>query len=459
MYPLICWQWVCQHVLFGNWSDVNDLFFSILGLAALLAVDFLAIATRAAYTQTNHARLLGLREQMEAKVNIAINLLHNLPRLKASLNLTLLLARFFILGIVFLYTAGILNTSVVWVFWIGMTLTAILMFWFEWAVENQASRYPEIWAVKLAPYARIWMALMKPLLLPLAVGSEEQSIPDGLGSVTEDELKTLVDAGQEEGVFEQGERQMIFSIFQLRETLAREIMVPRIDMLALDVLTPLEDAVDALLQSGHSRVPVFEETVDNTLGLLYAKDLLRVWRTGGQLNSLRDLLRPAYFVPEAKKVDELLTELQAQRIHMAVVVDEYGGVAGLVTLEDIVEEIVGEILDEYDQGEEAPYQVLKTGEYVFLGRVDLDDFNEIMTSHLPSDEADTIGGFMYSRIGRVPDVGEKVREDLLLLTVEQVSGRRIRKVRAQWLLPETDEGREKKHANERSARTINSNSN
>jgi CBS domain containing-hemolysin-like protein len=438
---------------------VNDLFFSILGFAALLAIDYLAIATRAAYTQTNHARLLSLREQMEAKVSIAVSLLYSLPRLKASLNLTLLLARFFILGIVFLYTAVIPNNPIPWLFWILMVLSAIVVFWFEWAVENQVSRNPEIWAVKLAPFARIWVTLMKPLMLPLAFGSEEQITSESIGSVTEDELKTLVDAGQEEGVFEQGERQMIFSIFQLRETLAREIMVPRIDMLVLDVLTSLTDAVDTLLQSGHSRVPVFEETVDNTLGLLYAKDLLRVWRTGGQLNSLRDLLRPAYFVPEAKKVDELLTELQAQRIHMAIVVDEYGGVAGLVTLEDIVEEIVGEILDEYDQAEEAPYQVLKTGEHIFLGRVDLDDFNEIMSSNLPSDEADTIGGFMYSRIGRVPEVGEKVKEDTLLLTVEQVSGRRIRKVRAQWLLPEADEGEENQHANERSTRTLDTNSN
>jgi len=438
---------------------VNDLFFSILGFAALLAMDYLAIATRAAYTQTNHARLLSLREQMEAKVSIAVSLLYSLPRLKASLNLTLLLARFFILGIVFLYTAVIPNNPIPWLFWILMALSAIVVFWFEWAVENQVSRNPEIWAVKLAPFARIWVTLMKPLMLPLAFGSEEQNTSESIGSVTEDELKTLVDAGQEEGVFEQGERQMIFSIFQLRETLAREIMVPRIDMLVLDVLTPLTDAVDTLLQSGHSRVPVFEETVDNTLGLLYAKDLLRVWRTGGQLNSLRDLLRPAYFVPEAKKVDELLTELQAQRIHMAIVVDEYGGVAGLVTLEDIVEEIVGEILDEYDQAEEAPYQVLKTGEHIFLGRVDLDDFNEIMSSNLPSDEADTIGGFIYSRIGRVPEVGEKVKEDTLLLTVEQVSGRRIRKVRAQWLLPEPDEGEENQHANERSTRTLDTNSN
>ena len=438
---------------------MNDLFLSILGLAALLAIDYLAISTRAAYTQTNHARLLSLREQMEAKVNAAVGLLYSLPRLKASLNLTLLLARFFILGVILLYLMGFPVNVMPWGMLLALAVTAILLFWFEWAAESRVGHSPEMWAVKLAPYAKVWIVIMKPLVLPLAIGGEEQVISEGLlGSVTEDELKTLVDAGQEEGVFEQGERQMIFSIIQLRDTLAREIMVPRIDMLALDVTTPLTDAVDALLQSGHSRVPVFEETVDNTLGLLYAKDLLRVWRMGGQLNTLRDLLRPAYFVPEAKKVDELLTELQAQRIHMAIVVDEYGGVAGLVTLEDIVEEIVGEILDEYDQAEEAPYQVLKTGEYVFLGRVDLDDFNEVMSSHLPVEEADTIGGFMYSRIGRVPEVGEKVQEDSLLLTVEQVSGRRIRKIRAQWLLPEADGGEEKPHANERSSRTIDTDS-
>ena len=437
---------------------MNDFVFTFLGLVALLAIDWLAISTRAAFMQTNHARLLGLREQMEAQVNSAAGLLYSLPRLKASLNLTLLLARFLIFGVVWLYLTRLPGDAASWIFPAALAITAILMFWFEWVVESRVSRDPEMWAIKLTPYARIWMALMKPLVLPLAIRGEEQVIPESIASVTEDELKTLVDAGQEEGVFEKGERQMIFSIIQLRDTLAREIMVPRIDMLALDVLTPLTDAVDALLQSGHSRVPVFEETVDNTLGLLYAKDLLQVWRMGDHLNSLRELLRPAYFVPEAKKVDELLTELQAQRIHMAIVVDEYGGVAGLVTLEDIVEEIVGEILDEYDQAEEAPYQVLKTGEYIFLGRVDLDDFNEIMSSHLPVEEADTIGGFMYSRIGRVPEVGEKVQADSLLLTVEQVSGRRIRKVRAQWLLPDTGEGEEKLHANERSARTIDTNS-
>jgi CBS domain containing-hemolysin-like protein len=283
------------------------------------------------------------------------------------------------------------------------------------------------------------VAASLPLLFPAGLWGEPEGGTEGTVTVmvTEDELKNLVGAGQQEGIFPKGEGRMIYSIIHLADTLAREIMVPRIDMLALEVNTPLPEAADLFLQSGHSRVPVFEESIDNTLGLLYAKDLLRVWREGNQIDSLRALLRPAYFVPEAKKIDELLAEMQSQSIHMAIVVDEYGGVAGLVTLEDIVEEIIGEIRDEYDQAEEAPYQALKNGEFIFQGRVDLDAFNEVMGSHISKDEADTIGGLIYSRLGRVPTVGEEVLDDGLRLTVENVSGLRIRKVRAAWLPNET----------------------
>jgi CBS domain containing-hemolysin-like protein len=191
---------------------------------------------------------------------------------------------------------------------------------------------------------------------------------------------------------------------------------------------------------------VYQDSVDNILGLVYAKDLLRVWREGNQTVSLHTLLRPAYFVPEAKKINELLEEMQIRRVHMAIIVDEYGGVAGLVTLEDIVEEILGEIQDEYDQGEELPYQPLGDGEYLFQGRIDLDDFNEVMSSNLIK-EADTLGGFIYNSIGRVPAVGDAVQIENLLLTVEQVSGRRIRKVRASWL-PDTLQKEKITHADD-----------
>jgi CBS domain containing-hemolysin-like protein len=214
-------------------------------------------------------------------------------------------------------------------------------------------------------------------------------------------------------------------------------MVPRIDVIALEINTPLPEAVDTLLQSGYSRLPVYNETIDNLRGLLYAKDLLRIWQEEKQLNSIEEILRPAYYVPETKKVDELLEEMQAHRIHMGIVVDEYGGVAGIVTLEDIVEEIVGEIQDEYDEAEEMPFAVINDSEYIFQGRVDLDDFNDIMASELPKDEADTLGGYIYSRIGRVPTGGEMVKYHDLQLTVEQVTGRRIRKVRVNKISPKT----------------------
>ena len=222
---------------------------------------------------------------------------------------------------------------------------------------------------------------------------------------------------------------MIYSIFQLGDTLCREIMVPRIDVLALEINITVDDAIQAFSASGHSRIPVYEDTIDNVIGVLYAKDLLRVQLDSQNLASLRSLLRPAYFVPEAKKVEELLSEMRANRVHISIVVDEYGGMAGLVTLEDIVEEIVGEIRDEYDQAEELLYQHIDSDEYLFQGRIDVNEFNEIMELDLAKDVADTLGGYISAQVGHVPAGGEQLQVDGWLLTVEQVSGRRIRKVR------------------------------
>jgi CBS domain containing-hemolysin-like protein len=210
-------------------------------------------------------------------------------------------------------------------------------------------------------------------------------------------------------------------------------MVPRIDIFALDVETPIDKVGDKLIESGYSRVPVYKGSIDNIIGVLYAKDLLKVWRIPDRAKSLQELLRPASFVPESKKLDDLLAEMQGGRIHIAIVVDEYGGVAGLVTLEDIMEEIVGEIQDEYDHGEELSYQKEENGDLIFHGRINLSDFNEVMGSDLRSEDADTLGGYLFARIGRVPKVGEKLEENGLVFIVEQVVGRRIRRVRAQKL--------------------------
>jgi CBS domain containing-hemolysin-like protein len=408
-----------------------------LALVLFLALDLVTVSARAALARSSLARLLVQRGEMETQVKNTVLLFHSRPRTRASLNMAQTLWHVFLIGLGLLYLAFTPSLPPLYLDIGILLIAALVLFWLEWGAEIAAARNAEAWALRLTPFVRIMIFLMAPFVaLPLGMAGKASEAPGDNGLLlTEEELKTLVDAGEEEGVLEEGERQMIDSIFELGDTLAREIMVPRIDVLALDVNTSLPDGVEALLSSGHSRLPVYEETVDHILGLLYAKDLLRLWRGGEQGGSLRDLLRPAYFVPEAKKVDELLAEMQSQRIHMAIVVDEYGGVAGLVTLEDIVEEILGEIQDEYDQGEESPYQELAEGKVLFQGRVDLDEVNELFEGHLPTDEADTLGGFIYGRLGRVPVSGERIQVDNLLLTVEQITGRRIRKVLAERIIP------------------------
>jgi putative hemolysin len=405
----------------------------LIAIAILIALDLLTVASRGSLLHANLAVLLASDLQSEPRHQRVIKLLERLPRMQASLILVQIALRFLLLGSLLLFLSSQLISLSPPAIYSIILLAALVIFWLDWSVRSLVSRAPHRWAVRLLPFANIIRIIAWPFVTPiLALAGKTRDPLESDEALIQNQLRNLVDAGQQRGLIEQEESRMIHSIFDLSETLAREIMVPRIDVLALDVHTPSEEAVDALLTTHFSRMPVYQDSVDNILGLLYAKDLLRVWREGNQSVSLRTLLRPAYFVPEAKKINELLEEMQSQRVHMAIIVDEYGGVAGLVTLEDIVEEILGEIQDEYDQGEEMPYQPLGDGEYLFQGRIDLDDFNEVMSSSLIK-EADTLGGFIYNSIGRVPAVGDAVQIENLLLTVEQVSGRRIRKVRASWL--------------------------
>ena len=250
----------------------------------------------------------------------------------------------------------------------------------------------------------------------------------GLPYVTEEEIRTLVDAGEEEGAIEMEEKEMIDGVLELGKTLVREVMVPRTDILALEVGTPLLEALDPILEAGHSRVPVYEGTIDHIVGVLYAKDLLRPFRDGQAGCPLHDLLRPAYFVPETKYVDDLLRELQQQRTHMAIVVDEYGGTAGLVTIEDLLEEIVGEIQDEYD-AEEPLVQVLGPGEYLCDARLSVGDAEECAGMEIPEGDFDTLGGFVYARLGAIPKVGDQVVVGDITITVASVHGLRLGKLR------------------------------
>ena len=398
----------------------------------LVILDLSIAATRVSLLNLRPLRLLSLREEAPDEVDRALALIED-ARLRPTLRFSQTATRILLAGVILSMAgqaAGDSRFALV-ILLLIILLVALTLMVVEFTVEGNILLEPERWGIRLGTFARVLIFVMTPLVyLPVLLLKSQWPAPVA-AQMTEDELRTWVESEQEEGGLEREERQMIYSIFQFGNTLAREIMVPRMDMLAFEVSASLTHAAKAFTRSGHSRVPVYESDIDNIIGLLYAKDLLHIMQDGQKRASMRELLRPAYFVPDTKKADALLTEMQSQRIHMAIVVDEYGGVAGLVTLEDIIEEIIGEIQDEYDLSEEEPVQEVSPGEYVFLGRIDLDDFNEVMGSNIPKVESDTLAGFLYDHFGRVPHDGESIQTAGLLITIEQVIGRRIRRVRAQ----------------------------
>jgi len=261
--------------------------------------------------------------------------------------------------------------------------------------------------------------------------------------VTEEELKMLVSVGEEEGVIEEEEREMIHGIFEMGDMRVRELMVPRTDLVAIEVNEPVEKAVDLVTKHGHTRIPVYEGSLDHIVGVLYAKDLLRAVVRGVQ-KTLREIARKPYFTPESNKVQDVLRDLRKNRVHMAIVVDEYGGTAGAVTIEDILEEIVGPIQDEYDIGEEDEIQFISPNEVVLDGRVSVDDVNELLKLDIAADDYDTVGGYVLNQLGATPKVGATLKLGTADLRVEAVQGTRIKKVRIRsdtpFQIPEASEG-------------------
>lgn len=244
----------------------------------------------------------------------------------------------------------------------------------------------------------------------------------------EDSAPTFVDEEGQVQSLEEDETQMVRSILDLDKTLAREIMVPRIDIVALDAKASLSELVRTVIEAGVSRIPVYENTIDNIVGVVYAKDVLKYWGQPDNGPSLDQIARAPHFIPETKRVDELLQEFRKKRVHMAIVVDEYGGVAGLVSLEDLMEEIVGEIEDEFDFG--APQmETIGPDEVIMDAAVSIDDLNEALSLDIQGEDFDTVGGLIFDRLGKIPIPGDEIREDGFLVSVLTTTGRRIRKVK------------------------------
>ena len=317
-----------------------------------------------------------------------------------------------------------------------IVMTFALLLFGEIVPKTIAVSDNERWALRLAPYMHRVAWLLTPLVYffmfltnlivrPLGIKHAHQLF------VTEEDIRALVNVGAEQNVLEEQEREMIHSVIEFGDTIVREVMTPRPQVVAVSVEDSPRRALDMVIAEGYSKLPVFEENKDDIVGVVHDRELL-IALADGSLSStpLRRLMRPAVHVPENKKIAELLREMQRDKFTMAIVVDEYGGTAGVVTMEDLLEEIVGEIRDEHDEGEEEPLRIVSDTEAVADSGVNIEDVNAKLGTHLPHEEFETIGGFTMGLFGRLPTEGEEIEADEhTRLKVERMRGRRILSVR------------------------------
>jgi CBS domain containing-hemolysin-like protein len=321
--------------------------------------------------------------------------------------------------------------------WSALALAILVLLFCELGPKTYALQHNQTMARLLAGPVTVTTRFLSPVVVVLTTISALffRLLPGAGGRrapfLTEAELKELVSASEQEGVVEEEEREMIHGVLEMTDKPVREVMVPRVQMVALPADATVDEAIAEILEHGHSRIPVYQETVDDIVGVVYAKDLLRASHRD-EAADLRagQLARPPTFVPEAKRLGELLQEMQGAKTHLAIVVDEYGGTAGLVTIEDVLEEIVGPIRDEYDQAEQEEIQLVGPNEALISASVSLDDVNELLHLQLAGEDFDSVGGLVYAHLGRIPAVGEVIDAgDGVTITVEEIDRRAIKTVR------------------------------
>jgi len=400
----------------------------LLSLVALLLISALLTGAEAAYFSLGRARLKRLAEERGS----GDSALQPLLRRPHDLLVTLLVGTTLVQIAASAFAAAIaakMFGPVGLPIAIG-AMTVLLVVFGEVLPMTLAVEHPErysAWVNRPVRWLSVFVWPFRVLLGGLAaltlrvVGSERKQ---GQPEISEEELRTLVDVGAREGIVDRTEREMIHKVFELEDRLVREVMVPRPDMFCLDLATPPPEILPLLRENLHSRVPVFDETVDQIVGVLYTKDLLPYLRGLPPDFELRAHLHPPYFVPESKRADALLREFQAKKLHLAIVVDEYGGTAGLVALEDLLEELVGEIRDEFDE-EERLIQKLDATTYRVSGKLSIEELNAATGLSLPNESFDTVGGWVLDLFGRVPHKGEKAHTDEVTVAVEKVQRTRI----------------------------------
>lgn len=321
-------------------------------------------------------------------------------------------------------------------FWSTVVMTIVILLLGEILPKTVAVSSGDRTALRLAPFLAFTTRILSPLTAAfLSVTNALVRLfggqPHGGPYVTEEDIKTLVNVGVEQNVLEEQERELIHSIIEFGDTIGREVMTPRTDMVTVSVTSSPRRALDLVIAEGYSKLPVYDETVDNIIGVVHDRELLIALSNGTlATTSLRALMRPVTHVPENKRVAELLREMQRGKYTLAIVLDEYGGTAGLVTMEDLLEEIVGEIRDEHDEGEEEPIVRIDEHEFVVEAGTNIEDVNAALEIDLPHEEFETIGGFTVGLFGRLPREGEEI-EALpgVRLRVDRTRGRRILTVR------------------------------
>jgi CBS domain containing-hemolysin-like protein len=405
-------------------TDVGEL----LAVVILIAVTGFFAMSETAITRTNRARAYRL---VEEKRRGAPSLLRIVENVAPYLNVVLLVTLLATIGGTTLATLLAARHFHRWAELISTAAMTIALFVF-------AEVTPKTLAVQQTDRVALWVApilvSIQRVLGPVAnvllrvanVIMPGKGLPQG-PLATEEEIKAMAEVASEEESIEEQEKELIHSIFEFGDTLVREVMVPRPDMVAAPIDAGLPEILDLLLRHGYSRIPVYRGDLDNIEGVVYAKDVLRHLHAGKENVPIDKIMRKPLFVPESKRVSELLREMQKHRIHIAIALDEYGSVAGLVTIEDLLEEIVGEITDEYDS-EEVHLESVDDNTYRASGRVSIDEINELLDVDLPHDEWDTVAGLMYGLLGAVPTQGETVTHGDLTFTAEKVQGRRIEKV-------------------------------
>lgn len=418
-------QTAAAHVI--PWYEIAALVVLVL-LAAFFA------ASEAALVGVSRLRARAMQERGVKRAGAVVKLVEHRNRFLTSIligNTIVLLVADSLATYLFIH-AGIPNGAVI----STVVMSFVLLLFGEIVPKTVAVSDNERWALRLAPTMRSAAWVLTPLVYFFQFLAEWVLRPFGIKHshpifVTEEDIRAIVNVGAEQNVLEEQEREMIHSVIEFGDTIVREVMTPRPNIVAVSVDDSPRKALDVVIAEGYSKLPVYQESKDDIIGVVHDRELL-ISLANGSLSStpLRILMRPITHVPENKKIAELLREMQRDKFSMAIVADEYGGTAGLVTMEDLLEEIVGEIRDEHDEGEEEPVRILSDEEAVVDSGVNIEDVNAKLGTHLPHEEFETIGGFTVGLFGRLPSEGEEIEADEhTRLKVDRMRGRRIMAVR------------------------------